>query len=221
VALHPALRWWVIRTGFWVTGVDPKGWTMLHRMHHRHSDTALDPHQPGEKDPFSIVGGTMAAYLRYLRRAEAGDPELNRISADIPLGMPYWFHRHFFYMPVVLWLVCAGLFGWATGAWGLALGLLAGLDFFFKTYVANGLGHSVGYRNHDTPDDSTNNRWAVWLVGGENLHNNHHRYPSRANFAHMPGELDPAFAMARLLQAVGLLCIKPHPSDATVGAKAS
>ena len=213
VELSPALRWWVLRTGFWVTGVDPKGWTALHRMHHRHSDTELDPHHPEKVNPVSIVAATMGAYLGYIREMHAGDPGLNRIAADVPWGMPSRYLMRLWFLPAVLWFVAAGLFGWATGAWGLALGLLLGLDFIVKTWVANGLGHSLGYRNYDTDDTSTNNRWAVWLIGGENLHNNHHRYPSRANFAHMAGELDPGYGICLVLQAVGLLRIKGHASE--------
>jgi fatty-acid desaturase len=52
--------------------------------------------------------------------------------------------------------------------------------------------------------------FAFRLIAGENLHNNHHRYPSRANFAHSPGELDPGYGICRALQALGLARIKPH-----------
>lgn len=212
--MSPALRWWVLRTGFWVTGVDPKGWTALHRMHHRHSDTELDPHHPERIDPVSIAAATALSYLDYMRRMHAGDPDLNRIAADVPWGMPPKYLLRLWFMPAVVWVGLAALVVWGTGSWGLAIGGLLGFDFIAKTWVANGLGHSHGYRNYDTDDTSTNNRWAVWLIGGENLHNNHHRYPSRANFAHRSDELDPGYAICRMFQALGLLQIKSQPPRA-------
>ncbi len=213
--LSPALRWWVLRTGFWVTGVDPKGWTALHRMHHRHSDTELDPHHPEHAmNPVRIALSTMLAYLGFMRRMHAGDAELNRIASDVPWGMPPALLMRIWWAPAVPWLLIAGLLAWVTGGWGASVGMLLGLDFIFKTWVANGLGHAVGYRNFDTPDTSVNNRWAVWLIGGENLHNNHHRYPSRANFAHVTGELDPGFAICRAFHALGLIRLKVEAGSA-------
>ena len=191
--LSPGLRWWVLRTGFWVTGVDPKGWTALHRMHHQHSDTERDPHRSRYAwSPLHVALSTMLAYRDYIHRLHAGDAELSRIAADVPWGVPSGLLRWMWWLPAVGWLAAAGLLGWATGMWGLSVGMLLGLEFILKTWIVNGLGHAAGYRNHDTPDTSVNSRWSVWLVGGESLHNNHHRYPSRANFAHEPGELDPA-----------------------------
>ena len=136
------------------------------------------------------------------------------MAADVPWGMPPGLLLKIWYMPAVLWVAVAAAIGLTTGLWGLSLGFLLGLDFIFKTWVANGLGHSRGYRNYDTPDTSTNNRWAVWLIGGENLHNNHHRYPSRANFAHKAGELDPGYAICRVFHAAGLIRLKNPPAKA-------
>ncbi len=114
--LSPGLRWWVLRTGFWVTGVDPKGWTALHRMHHRHSDTELDPHHPEHAmNPIRIALSTMLAYLSYMRRRHDGDQNLNRIAADVPWGMPPGLLLRIWYMPAVVWSVSAALLGWATG----------------------------------------------------------------------------------------------------------
>lgn len=207
--LSPALRGWVLRTGFWVTGVDPKGWTALHRMHHRHSDTELDPHHPEHAmNPVRIALSTLLAYLDFMKKMHAGDRELNRIAGDVPWGMPSGLVVRFWWAPAVFWALLALALHQLTGGWGASVGMLLGLDFIFKTWIANGLGHSKGYRNYDTPDTSVNNRWAVWLIGGENLHNNHHRYPSRANFAHFKGELDPCFAICRVMSALGLVRLK-------------
>lgn len=222
LTLSPGLRRFVLATGFWVTGVDPKGWTVLHRMHHRHSTTELDPHHPDRADPISIGYATVSSYLGYLSAIRKGDKALARLAADVDFGVPSWLAVYGFFLPLLGWISYASGVYALTGNAGLALGCFFGLDFIFKTWVANGLGHSVGYRNYDTPDTSTNNHWAVWLIGGENYHNNHHRYPSRAHFAHRPGELDPAYHIARGLQALGLLTLEgrepvsePSPDPAT------
>jgi stearoyl-CoA desaturase (delta-9 desaturase) len=75
---------------------------------------------------------------------------------------------------------------------------------FFAAGVINGIGHYWGYRNYDAPDASTN--IAPWglLIGGEELHNNHHTYPTSAKFSLKWFEFDLGWTYIRALQALGL-----------------
>jgi stearoyl-CoA desaturase (delta-9 desaturase) len=74
-------------------------------------------------------------------------------------------------------------------------------------WVVNSLGHAVGGRNFDTPDNSRNNLVAALLIVGEGLQNNHHRYPASARFSYRWPEIDPGYAMCRLLEIAGVLTI--------------
>src|SRR4051812_2757551 len=83
VRLSPFARKLVVATGNWVTGLDPKGWSCMHRLHHVHSDTQKDPHSPRY---FGIVGLMLAqldSYNRILRRLNKGDPEVSRLVSDL------------------------------------------------------------------------------------------------------------------------------------------
>ena len=103
--------------------------------------------------------------------------------------------------PTVLLLVLFVLFGFAGVAlWALQMAWIP----FWAAGVVNGLGHWWGYRNFETTDTATNlSPWGVW-IGGEELHNNHHAFPSSAKFALRRFELDIGWVVIRALQAVGL-----------------
>ena len=70
--------------------------------------------------------------------------------------------------------------------------------------LVNSLGHGVGGRNFDLDDDSRNNHLAAWLIFGEGLQNNHHRYPGSALFAYRWNELDLGYAACVLLEKAGV-----------------
>jgi stearoyl-CoA desaturase (delta-9 desaturase) len=75
--------------------------------------------------------------------------------------------------------------------------------------MINSVCHMVGYRNFD--NKATNLQWVAFLTAGEGLHNNHHEYPTSALFALKRWEIDPAWAMIRILQQFGLAKVKPLP----------
>lgn len=66
VRMKPWLRWVVAHTGNWVTGLDPKGWSCMHRLHHQHSDTAEDPHSPKNGGLLNVFGAQLRSYQRVL-----------------------------------------------------------------------------------------------------------------------------------------------------------
>lgn len=211
VGLSPLARWLVHNTGFWVTGLDPKTWVTMHRLHHLHADGPADPHSPTQHGLPGIVWTTVASYLRIMGRLADGDPTLHAVAPDVPWHVPPHILRWTWFAPVLAWLGGALLLGTLTGWWAVSVGLLLSCDFVVKSWLVNALGHARGYRNHDTPDDSTNHTLAALLVVGEGYQNNHHRMPGRANFAHRPGELDTGFVLCRLFGRIGLLELTPEP----------
>jgi stearoyl-CoA desaturase (delta-9 desaturase) len=103
------------------------------------------------------------------------------------------------------------LFGWAgLAVWGVQMMWIP----FFAAGVINGLGHFWGYRNYDAPDASTNiSPWGI-LIGGEELHNNHHTFPTSAKLSSKWFEFDIGWLYIRILETVGLakvLRVAPVP----------
>src|ERR1043165_1406749 len=98
------------------------------------------------------------------------------------------------------------LFGPLSGAliWGMQMLWIP----FWAAGVINGIGHYFGYRNFQTGDDSTNMvPWAAW-IGGEELHNNHHAYPTSAQFSLRWYEFDLGWMYIRIMQSLGLATVR-------------
>jgi fatty-acid desaturase len=95
--------------------------------------------------------------------------------------------------------------GWALAAALASLPAITGSVAAGTVLVINGLGHTVGYRSHDTRDTSHNIVAFDWLGMGEALHNNHHAFPGSARLARAPGELDLGWLSLRALKRVGLV----------------
>ncbi|WP_255556610.1 transposase [Methylococcus sp. Mc7] len=92
---------------------------------------------------------------------------------------------------------------------------------FWAAGVVNGLGHYLGYRNFETPDASTN-LWPIGIIiGGEELHNNHHAYPSSARFSNQRWEIDLGWMYIRLMALLKLAKIRNTPPKTTIHAKES
>ncbi|HEY3487643.1 MAG TPA: fatty acid desaturase [Gammaproteobacteria bacterium] len=208
--LHPVLshffRFWLWLT----TGMSTLEWVTVHRKHHARCETADDPHSPrffGIKKVF-FQGAE-------LYRRESKNPEtLSKYSHGLPND---WLERNVYYgrfsvygvsLLLVLQFLLLGFIGvtiWAIQMIWIPLHAAGGI---------NGIGHYWGYRNYESPDDSTNLiPWGFW-IGGEELHNNHHAYPSSAKFSIKPWEFDIGWMYVRILSALGLAKVKkiaPEP----------
>ena len=198
VNLHPAIRHF-FRFWLWLTtGMVTKEWVAVHRKHHARCETTDDPHSP-------VVHGLKKLMLEgvELYRAAARDPEM---VAKYGRGTPDdWMERNVYcyHSKGIMLLVIAELllFGipaiTIVGVQMLAIPLLA-------AGVINGVGHHTGYRNFECPDASRNIvPWAI-LIAGEELHNNHHAFPSSAKFSIRRWEFDIGWMYLRLFSAVGL-----------------
>jgi stearoyl-CoA desaturase (delta-9 desaturase) len=194
---------------FWLwltTGMSTRAWVAVHRKHHAHCDRAEDPHSPQ-------VHGLRKVLLQgaELYRAEARNVQtLARYGAGAPDD---WLERRVYarlsWQGVGLLLVLnVALFG-AIGlsVWAVQMAWIP----LAAAGVINGLGHYWGYRNFEVPDASTNlSPWGL-VIGGEELHNNHHTYPTSAKFSVRPGEFDLGWLYIRALQALGLARARPVP----------
>jgi len=199
IIFHPILshffRFWLWLT----TGMVTKQWVAIHRKHHVFSDKEGDPHSP---HVFGIWTVFTKGALLYARGAK--DTEM---VEKFGVGTPDdWLERNI-YTPhsrygILLMLVIDCLF---FGPWGL---LVWGVQMLWiplwAAGVINGIGHWWGYRNTETKDRSTNLvPWGI-IIGGEELHNNHHMNPARPKLSLHWYEFDIGWMWLRLFSLVGL-----------------
>ncbi len=206
VELSPWLRRLVIHGGIWVTGLDPKGWVCMHRRHHAFSDTADDPHSPVQFGLFGVLLGQLESYERTLVGLAKGNPDYVVHVADLDFST-HWLNRHrVWFVPYLVHGIVAVALSVTTGIWPLGLAYFAGMmSHPIQGWIVNALGHAVGGRNFETPDNSRNNAVAAWLIAGEGYQNNHHAFPRSARFSYRRGEFDLGYVMCRGLAAVGAL----------------
>jgi len=187
------------RLWLWLTtGMVTKEWVAIHRKHHAKCETEEDPHSPQTRGLKKVVREGAELY-----RAEAKNQEtLDKYSHGVPND---WIERHVYsrysWQGVGLSLILdLALFG-GLGAtlWAVQMVWIP----FWAAGVINGVGHFWGYRNFEAPDASTNiSPWGI-LIGGEELHNNHHTYPTSAKFSVKPYEFDLGWAYIRAFEAIG------------------
>ena len=207
VRLHPFARRAVLVAGHWLTGIDPKAWVVMHRLHHQHSDRPEDPHSPTNVGILGVPREQIRSYARVLSGLRREDPNYVDVAPEVPMSWPVatglWF------MPHVLHTAVAVGVGVGLDAWLLAAAYWMGMmSHGTQGVVINAFGHAWGGRNFPTDDDSRNNHLAAWLLLGEGFQNNHHRYPASARFSYAPGEVDLGYAVCRGLEALGALTIE-------------
>jgi stearoyl-CoA desaturase (delta-9 desaturase) len=207
VVLSPRVRRFVGLTGSWVTGIDPKAWACMHRLHHRHSDGPGDPHSPVNAGVLGVFKAQLTAYEDVLRRLKRGDKELDHMMRDVDFPI-HWLNRHkLWWVPHALYLGLALLLG-AFHLWWLGYALFLGLmSHPIQGWMVNSFAHLYGYRNYEMPDNSRNNTFVAWTVAGEGYQNNHHRHPRSAKFSVRWWEVDPGYGLCVLAERLGWLRI--------------
>ncbi len=202
--LHPAVahffRWWLWMT----TGMVTREWVAIHRKHHAFVETADDPHSPQIYGIWRLVFGGVFLYVRESHNKET----IERYSHGTPDD---WVERHVYSRWAVMGLVLMGLFN--VCVFGIVPGLLilaiqiAWIPFW-AAGIINGVGHFWGYRTFASADTSTNIvPWGI-LIGGEELHNNHHAYATSARLSNRWYEFDIGWCYILALQAFGLARVK-------------
>ena len=204
--LHPMVshffRFWLWLT----TGMVTKEWTSIHRKHHAKCETVDDPHSP------VILGiGTVLSRGAELYKNEAANQEtLDKFGHGTPDD---WLERtiysQFSWQGVAIMLIVdVFLFG------GIGLTVWAIQMLWIPITAAgviNGIGHFWGYRNYDCEDASKNIiPWGI-LIGGEELHNNHHTFATSAKLSNKWYEFDIGWMYIQIMSAVGLANVKKIP----------
>jgi stearoyl-CoA desaturase (delta-9 desaturase) len=201
--LHPVVshffRFWLWLT----TGMVTKAWTAIHRKHHARVETEEDPHSPQIYGIRKVLWEGAELY-----RIEAKNREtLEKYGSGTPDD---WAERELYSgrdrLGISTMLVVNfTLFGFAGIAiWAVQMAWIP----FFAAGVINGIGHYWGYRTFQPEDASTNIvPWGI-LIGGEELHNNHHAYASSARFSNRWFEFDIGWVYIRILAALGLAQVK-------------
>ena len=200
---------------FWLwlgTGQVTKEWVSIHRKHHAKCETLEDPHSPQAHGIKKVFWQGAELY-----RAESKNKEtVSKYGHGTPND---WIERNlytrFSWQGVGLMLIInLGLFGAAgLAVWAVQMMWIP----VTAAGIINGIGHYWGYRNFEAPDASTNiSPWGI-MIGGEELHNNHHTYPTSAKFSVKPYEFDIGWVYIRALEFVGLARVKKVPPKLQLG----
>jgi stearoyl-CoA desaturase (delta-9 desaturase) len=199
VELHPIVSH-IFRFWLWLsTGMVTKEWASIHRKHHAKCETLDDPHSPQTRGLPEVLWRGAELY-----RVASKDQEImDRYGHGCPDD---WIERKLYSahsaMGIVFYLfVDVLLFGVAGVAiWAVQMAWIP----FFAAGVINGIGHFWGYRNFKSPDTSTNLLpWGI-LIGGEELHNNHHAHATSPKLSSKWYEFDVGWLYIKLLSYVGL-----------------
>jgi stearoyl-CoA desaturase (Delta-9 desaturase) len=201
---------------FWLwltTGQVTKEWAAIHRKHHAKCEQADDPHSP------QIYGIKKVLFQgAELYRAESKNMET---MAKYGHGTPTdWIERNLYtrysWQGVGLMMIIdLALFGFAgLAVWAVQMAWTP----ITAAGIINGLGHYAGYRNFEATDASTNiSPWGI-IIAGEELHNNHHTYPTSAKLSVKPYEFDIGWMYIRTLEILGLATVKKVPPKLQLGA---
>ncbi len=204
VVLHPLvshfMRFWLWLT----TGMITREWVAVHRKHHAHADRQGDPHSPHQRGIWHLLFGGAFIY----QQATQDQQTLEKYGKGCPND---WIERHVYSYHrnlgvILMMLINILLFGPFIGLaiWTIQMAWIP----FWAAGVINGIGHYIGYTNFKVKDFSRNIiPWGVF-IGGEELHNNHHRYLNSARFAMRRWEIDVGWIYIRLLAWVRLAKIR-------------
>lgn len=193
ITFHPVLSHFM-RLWLWLTtGMNTRAWVAIHRKHHRFCETKDDPHSPWVHGIWRVVFGGAFLY--------ANAAKDTKMIEQYGVGTPDDWLESRIYTPhpwlgiLIMLIVDIVLFGW----WGL---LIWGIQMIWiplwAAGVINGLGHWWGYRNGATKDKSTNLVPFGFLIGGEELHNNHHLQPASARLSKRWFELDIGYVYLKI-----------------------
>ena len=210
--LHPIPSHF-FRLWLWLsTGQVTKEWVSVHRKHHAKCETVEDPHSPQTHGIKKVLLQGAELY-----RVETKNPEtMEKYGRGTPDD---WLERNLYsrysWQGVgVMLAIDLMLFG-AIGAavWAVQMAWIP----VTAAGIINGLGHWWGYRNFEAPDASTNiSPWGI-IIGGEELHNNHHTYPTSAKLSVKSYEFDIGWMYIRGLELLGLATVRKTPPALRLG----
>lgn len=196
------MRFWLWLT----TGMVTKQWVAIHRKHHKDCDVQGDPHSPLVYGLSRVLFGGAFLYhtaskdTKMIDNFGVGTPddwmEQNVYSKHSRLGIS------------LMLLINVMLFGyWGLVIWGVQMIWIP----FWAAGVVNGIGHWWGYRNGVTKDNSRNISFLGIIIGGEELHNNHHLDPANPRLSKRWFELDMGWIYIQMFRMFGLLKLRTTP----------
>ena len=196
------MRFWLWLT----TGMVTKQWVAVHRKHHRYSDQEGDPHSPHVYGIWNVLFKGAFLYHEASKDKDMVD--------TYGVGTPTDWLEHNVYTPhsrlgiSILFLFNIALFGWVGALiWGIQMLWIP----FWAAGVINGIGHWWGYINGSTKDHSRNISPFGIIIGGEELHNNHHLEPANPRLSRRWFELDMGWIYIQLFRTLGLLKLRNTP----------
>ena len=208
--LHPVMSH-LFRFWLWVsTGMVTKEWVAVHRKHHAKTETEEDPHSPYTKGISTVFWKGAFLYRKESQNAET----LENYGHGTPND---WIERNVysrfsFYGLSALFILNFIMFGFiGIAIWAIQMIWIP----LTAAGVINGIGHYWGYRNFETEDGSTNIINLGLIIGGEELHNNHHAYPSSAKFSSKWWEFDLGWLYIQILSFLRLAKVRrraPQPT---------
>ena len=201
--LHPVISHF-FRLWLWLTtGMETKQWTAVHRKHHARCETVDDPHSPVVLGIEKVMWQGADLYKLESKNAET----LEKFGQGTPDD---WIERNVYSTHSVagiatMMIINLALFGFiGLTIWAVQMMWIP----FFAAGIINGVGHYWGYRNFQAEDASRNIvPWGI-LIGGEELHNNHHAYPSSAQLSNKWWEFDIGWMYIRTMEIFGLAHVK-------------
>jgi stearoyl-CoA desaturase (delta-9 desaturase) len=213
LALH-ALPSHFFRFWLWLTtGMVTKEWVAIHRKHHAKCETEEDPHSTQTRGIKKVL---LEGSELYRSEAKVGQT-LDKYGHGTPDD---WIERNLYtrysWEGVGVMLIIDLLLFGAIGAavWAVQMLWIP----ITAAGIINGIGHWWGYRNFEAPDASRNIvPWGI-VIGGEELHNNHHTYPTSAKLSVKSYEFDLGWAYIRGLELLGLAKVRKTPPKLALGA---
>ena len=213
IVLRPWLRKFVIRTGVWLTGIDPKAWSCMHRTHHTESDTELDPHSPVHSGIIGTFVTQLRSYEKNLVGLILGRRQYTDVVADLEFPVSWIFRKKLWFLPYLVHIgVATVIWFWLQNPWISGAYFVGMMSHPLQGWLVNALGHSIGYRNFDLEDNSRNNTLVAWVTLGEGFQNNHHHDPGNPKFSVRFWEIDMGYWICRLLSLLGLVRLAGGPA---------
>lgn len=203
--LSHLFRFWL----WFATGQVTKEWVSIHRKHHAKCETEEDPHSPKIKGVWNILFKGVYYYRQEAKNAETLSKYGHKTPDDwLEKNLYTKYNFYGVLLLLALDITLSHLF-LHNIVYGIIAYLLQVLWIpFWAAGVVNGVGHHKGYRNFETNDNSTNISPIGIIIGGEELHNNHHAYPTSAKFSIKKFEFDIGWQYIKLFSALKLLKIK-------------
>jgi len=202
LVFHPALEHFM-RFWLWLTtGMVTRQWVAIHRKHHVFSDRVEDPHSPVHYGIWRVLFG--GAFLYHAESKNISTVEKYGIGTPADWIEQSVYSKHSRLGIMLMLIVDIAVFGgWGFVIWAVQMIWIP----FWAAGVINGLGHWIGYRNGLTRDNSRNLiPWGI-VIGGEELHNNHHIEPASPKLSRRWFEFDIGWMWIKIFESVKLVTV--------------